>query len=105
MPEFPRTALPRKRGWKIQLKRAPIRNTTSAFCNANVRAAATDSGWSSGITPLPIGERRNGTCVFSIKARTSLSALAQAIPLPTRMSGRSARSSMLSAASTFSGGA
>jgi hypothetical protein len=61
------------------------RKTTSAFCNAKVRAAATDSGWSSGITPLPIGERRNGTCVFSIKARISLSALAQAMPLPTRM--------------------
>jgi hypothetical protein len=42
---------------------------------------------------LPIGERGNGTCVFSIKERTSLSALAQAIPLPTRISGRSARSS------------
>jgi hypothetical protein len=36
------------------LKRAPIRNTTSAFCNARVRAAA---------------------CVRSIKARTSSSAL------------------------------
>jgi hypothetical protein len=56
------------------LNRAPIRNTTSAFCNAKVRAAATDSGWSSGITPLPIGERRNGICVRSIKARTSSSA-------------------------------
>ena len=33
----------------------------------------TDSGWSSGITPLPIGERTNGTCVRSMKARTSSS--------------------------------
>jgi hypothetical protein len=30
--------------WKIQLKRAPIRKTTSACCSASVRAAATDSG-------------------------------------------------------------
>jgi hypothetical protein len=50
-------------------------------CNARVRAAATDSGWSSGITPLPIGERRNGICVRSIKVRTSSSARDQAMPL------------------------
>ena len=45
----------------IQLNRAPIRNTTSACCSARLRAAPTDSGWSSGITPLPIGEARNGS--------------------------------------------
>src|SRR5262249_23483033 len=82
-----------------------IRNTTSAFCNAKVRAAETASGCSSGITPLPIGERRNGICVRSIKLRTSSSACDHPMPLPTMTSGRSARSSMLSAASTFSGGA
>ena len=74
--------------WKIQLNRAPIRKTTSACCSASVRAAATDSGWSSGTTPLPIGERRNGSCVRSMKERTSSSARAQAMPLPTRTSGR-----------------
>jgi len=63
---------------RIQLNLAPIKNTTSEFCNAKVRAAATDSGWSSGITPLPIGERRNGICVRSIKARTWPSASDQA---------------------------
>src|SRR5262249_11132300 len=89
----------------IQLNRAPIKKTTSAFCSASVRAAATDSGWSSGITPLPIGERRNGSCARSMKARTSFSARDQAMPLPTRTSGRSARSSRFSAASTFSIGA
>jgi mRNA interferase RelE/StbE len=72
------------------LNGAPIRKTTSAFCNAKVRAAATESGWSSGITPLPIGERRNGICVRSRKERTSSSARDQAMPLPTRTSGRSA---------------
>jgi hypothetical protein len=30
--------------------------------------------WSSGMTPLPIAERRNGICVRSIKKRTSSSA-------------------------------
>jgi mRNA interferase RelE/StbE len=77
------------------LNRAPIRKTTSAFCNAKVRAAATESGWSSGITPLPIGERTNGICVRSRKersrqVRTASSARDQAMPLPTRTSGRSA---------------
>ena len=91
--------------WKIQLKRAPIRKTTSACCSASVRAAATDSGWSSGITPLPIGERTNGICVRSMKARTSSSARDHAMPLPTRTSGRLAFSSRSSAASTFSCGA
>ena len=55
-----------------------------------MRAAATESGWSSGTTPqdqargrlLPIGERRNGICVRSRKARTSSSARDHAIPLP-----------------------
>jgi hypothetical protein len=55
-----------KPGWKIQLNRAPIRKTTTAFCNAKVRAAATNSGWSSGITPLPIGEARNDNWAFSV---------------------------------------
>ena len=58
----------------IQLSRAPIRKTTSAFCSAWLRAAPTDSGWLSGITPLPIGEARNGSLVRSMKARTSSSA-------------------------------
>src|SRR5262249_10563901 len=78
---------------------------TSAFWSASVRAAATDSGWSSGITPLPIGERRNGSWVRSMKARTSFSARDQAMPLPMRTSGRSARWSRFSAASMFSIGA
>src|SRR5205807_2655635 len=91
--------------WKIQLNRAPIRKTTSAFCSARVRAAATDSGWSSGTTPLPIGERRNGICVRSRKARTSSSARDQAMPLPTRTSGRSAFSKRFSASSMYSCGA
>ena len=58
----------------IQLSRAPISKTTSAFWSAWLRAAPTDSGWPSGITPLPIGEARNGSCVRSMKARTSSSA-------------------------------
>jgi hypothetical protein len=53
-------------------------------------AAQTDSGWLSRTTSLPIGERRNGICVRSRKARTSSSARDQAMPLPTRTSGRSA---------------
>jgi hypothetical protein len=66
-------------------------------CNAKVRAAATESGWSSGITPLPIGERRNGVCVRSIKVRASSSARDQAMPLPTRTSGRSVLKASLGA--------
>jgi hypothetical protein len=58
----------------IQLSRAPISTTTSAFCSAWLRAAPTDRGWVSGITPLPIGEARKGTLVRSMKARTSSSA-------------------------------
>src|SRR6266571_1344727 len=65
-----------------------------------VRAAPADSGWSSGITPLPIGERTNGTCVRSMKARTSSSARDHAMPLPRITSGRWAFSSRFSAAST-----
>jgi hypothetical protein len=57
-----------------------------AFCSAEVRAAATDSGWSSGITPLPIGDRRNGICVRLIKVRTSSTACDHAMPLSTSTS-------------------
>ena len=78
---------------------------TSACCSASVRAAPADSGWSSGITPLPIGERTNGTCVRSMKARTSSSPRDHAMPLPRMTSGRWAFSSRFSAASTFSAGA
>ena len=74
----------------IQFSRAPSSRTRSAFCSAWERAAPTDSGWSSGITPLPIGEARNGSRVRSMKARTSSSARDQAMPLPTMTSGRSA---------------
>ena len=52
----------------IQFSRAPIRRFTSASCNACVRAAPTDSGCVSSMTPLPIGEARNGNPVFSMKA-------------------------------------
>ena len=47
--------------WRIQLRRAPIRKMTSAFWSAKVRAGATESGLSSGTTPLPIGVGRNGS--------------------------------------------
>ena len=72
----------------IQLSRAPISTITSASCSAWLRAAPTDSGWLSSITPLPMGEARNGTPVRSMKARTSSSARDQAMPLPTITSGR-----------------
>ena len=89
----------------IQFSRAPIRKTRSAFCSACERAGATDSGWSSGITPLPIGEARNGSCVDSMNSRTSSSARAYAMPLPTITSGRSADFSAATAASTDAGSA
>src|SRR5947199_8885 len=87
----------------IQLSRAPIRNTTSAFCSAWLRAAPTDNGWVSGITPLPIGEARNGSLARSMKARTSFSAREYAMPLPMMTSGRSADRSTSSARSTSCG--
>ena len=89
----------------IQFSRAPIRNTRSAFCRTCERAGATESGWSSGSTPFPIGEARNGSCVDSMNSRTSSSARAYAAPLPTMTSGRSALRNDPSAASTAAGSA
>ena len=37
---------------------------------------ATESGWSSGTTPLPIGDARKGSWVLSMNSRTSFSARA-----------------------------
>ncbi len=80
-----------------------MRNTTSAFCSAWLRAAPTDSGCVSGITPLPIGDARNGTCVRSMNLRTSSSAREYAMPLPMMTSGRSASRITFNAFSTSSG--
>jgi hypothetical protein len=89
----------------IQFRRAPSRKITSAFCSAWLRAAPTDSGCVSGMTPLPIGEARNGSLVRSMKARTSSSAREYAMPLPMMTSGRSAVLSTSSARSTSAGAA
>ena len=44
------------------------------FAGAMPRAGATESGCSSGTTPLPMGELRKGSWVVSMKARISSSA-------------------------------
>jgi hypothetical protein len=89
----------------IQFRRAPSTSTRSAWLSACERAAPTDSGWSSGITPLPIGEFRNGRPVVSTNARTSASARDHAMPLPTITNGRSAVLRAASAAAMSSSAA
>jgi hypothetical protein len=54
------------------------------------------------MTPLPIGVGRKGTWVRSMNSRTSDSARAQAMPLPTIASGCSAFLSTANAAATSS---
>jgi hypothetical protein len=53
----------------IQLSRAPIRHDDVGILQRVAAAAPTDSGWVSGITPLPIGEARNGSLVRSMNLR------------------------------------
>jgi hypothetical protein len=69
--------------WRSEGGRAEMRDPVEAGTHQEYHVGAlqrqgtsraTDSGWSSGIPPLPVRERRNGTCVRSIKARSSSSA-------------------------------
>ena len=89
----------------IQFRRAPISRTTSAFWRANDRAGAIDCVWSSGMTPLPIGDARYGSPVVSTNFSTSSSAREYAEPLPMITNGRSADFKAAIAASMFSCGA
>ncbi len=59
-----------------QLSRAPISMTTSDCASTVERAAPAHCGWVSGSRPLPMLIGRNGTPLFSTKARMSSSACA-----------------------------
>jgi hypothetical protein len=76
-------ACPRESGVEDPIEPRTHQEDDIGVCNANVRATATDSGWSSGITPLPVGDRRKGIYVRSRKMRTPSSARDQAVPVPT----------------------
>src|SRR5258708_40048647 len=52
-----------------QLRRAPVRTTTSAPGKTNERAAAAGLGWVSGTRPLGIHTRKEGMAEVSTSAR------------------------------------
>ena len=66
--------------WIMHFGLPPRYNKTVRFVQLDISAeqigqnAPTDSGCASGITPLPMGEARNGTLVRSMNFRTSSSA-------------------------------
>ena len=72
---------------RIQLRRAPSNNTTSASLRAVLRALAVLAGCESATTPLPIGVGRKGRFVLSMRSLITSSALAYAAPLPITTKG------------------
>lgn len=66
---------------------APTMMATSAFDKASERAALTQEGWLSGMTPRPMAVARNGILEESTSRRSSSSACENAAPFPTTRRG------------------